>query len=66
MIQDAPWIREAEQNGIPSDDPPVCPVCYQEAEYFYILKDSREIIGCEKCIDTKDAWDVEHDGTTIL
>ena len=65
MIPDAPWIRDAELNGIPSPDPPVCPVCYEETDRFYIAKGTNEIIGCENCIDSVDAWDTEHDGTTI-
>jgi hypothetical protein len=66
MIPDAPWIRDAEQNGMPSSAPPVCPVCYQETDRFYIANGSNEIIGCENCIDSVDAWDTEHEGTTII
>lgn len=66
MISNAPWIREAENNGDLSESPPVCPVCYQEADRLYIVKGTNEIIGCENCIDSVNAWDTEYDGTMII
>jgi len=58
-IPDAPYIRDAEMNGIPSADPPICPICKSEAERFYFLNGDSDILGCENCIDWKDAYDVE-------
>ena len=66
MIPDAPWIREAENNGMPSSTPPVCPVCYEETDRLYIVKGTNEIIGCDNCIDSVNAWDVETEGTTLI
>ena len=51
-LPDAPWIRDAELNGIPSYDPPPCPVCGKEAEYFYIV--DGQVIGCDHCVDRID------------
>ena len=66
MIPDAPWIRDAIQNGMPSREPPICPVCNEETDLFYIVKGTNEIIGCENCIVSIDAWDVQNDGTTLI
>lgn len=61
MIPDAPWIRDAEMNGMVSDDPPKCPCCGAEAERFYFYNGGSDILGCENCIDWKDAWEVEEE-----
>lgn len=57
MIDNAPWIREAELNGIPEPPPPPhCPICGQDTELFYLQ--NGEIIGCENCIESADAYDM--------
>ncbi len=57
-IPDAPWIRDAENNGVGSSDPePKCPICYQECERLYRYNGGRDILGCENCIDTVDSYD---------
>lgn len=60
MIPDAPWIRDAEQNGMPSPESVYCPECGEECETIYV--DSGGIaIGCDKCLRAKDAgeWQEE-------
>lgn len=63
MIQDAPWIREAEMNGMPpyDDDPdPICPVCGKECETIYTH--DGEPVGCDECLTLWEAeeWCYEH------
>lgn len=55
-LPDAPWIRDAEINGMPEDPPPLCPVCGEEAEDYYIDL-AGDIIGCENCVRRKDAYE---------
>ena len=52
---DAPWIREAEMYGMPSPDPVHCPHCGKECETIYT--EDGDVIGCDKCIKSHDAWD---------
>lgn len=41
----------------PPENPyPICPACGEECNTYY-YKDG-EIIGCDQCVDTKDAWEV--------
>lgn len=61
MIPDAPYIRDAEMNGYPSDDPVICPCCGAEAESFFFYNGGTDILGCDKCIECKDAWEVEQE-----
>ena len=56
-IPDAPWIRDAENNGIEYAEPPVCPVCGEECETLYEDRDTSYINGCNKCIREVDAWE---------
>lgn len=45
----------------PEDNPedyPHCPVCGEWCDTIY--KDrNREVVGCENCINTNDAWDCD-------
>ena len=66
-IADAPWIRDAEINGMPGGDAPDprCPICNHECERIYFYKgetDARDVLGCDLCIDWEDAatWIDEH------
>lgn len=54
-IEDAPWIREAETDGMPEEGEPICPVCGEECEGLYIA--DGDVIGCDCCVDRVDAWD---------
>ena len=56
QIPDAPWIRDAEQNGMPSPDPVECPECGKECETVY-LDPSGYCIGCDRCLRAKDSWE---------
>lgn len=59
-IPDAPWIRDAENNGMPDGDDVYCPVCNEEnPEYFYVQ--DGEIIGCSECVERVDAVDLAND-----
>lgn len=59
QIPDAPWIRDAEINGMPYDEKPViCQVCGAEwPEYIY--KQDGTVIGCSECIETICAEDYD-------
>lgn len=62
QIPDAPWIRDAELNGWGPEEKPVkCPVCYEECEQIYFYKGSRDALGCDRCIDSMDAYDWQAD-----
>lgn len=61
VIADAPYIREAENDGVGCSETPICPVCYKEAERFYVGKGTRDILGCENCIDWEVSWFIEED-----
>jgi len=50
-IPDAPWIRKAENDGIPDPPPVFCPVCLEEAEFFY-LDVNHDVVGCDCCVTT--------------
>lgn len=60
-IPDADYIREAEQVGIPPYHSPECPVCGCECRDYYFNK-WMEIVGCNVCIDWRDAeeWNQDH------
>lgn len=51
QVPDAPWIRDAELNGMPADEPVKCPVCYEECEQIYFYRGQRDALGCDRCID---------------
>lgn len=56
-LPDAPWIRDAEQNGMPEPDSYVCPICGAENPERFFLQ-SEDIVGCSDCIDDEQAEDV--------
>lgn len=47
-----------QDNLFPPDDPdyPCCPICGQECETIY--KIDNEIVGCDQCMTTRNAWEV--------
>ena len=56
-LPDAPWIRDAELNGMPSADSVICPVCGKECETIYLDDGCLNVVGCDNCIRTMDAYD---------
>lgn len=55
---DPPYIENMVRFGTPDGrvyETPVCPICGQETEIFY-KSPNADIIGCDNCIDTVDAW----------
>lgn len=59
-ILDHPVIRNMEATGYPDGKEPQyphCPVCGKECETIY-RHTSGLFIGCDVCIETKDAWEV--------
>lgn len=61
MIQlEHPDITRIMRDG-PHDPPlPRCPVCGEETDTFYRDMD-HDIVGCDNCIHSVDAWDYEND-----
>ena len=67
QIPDAPWIREAENRGMPpyDDEPaPKCPICCRECETLFRAYDGKhktkgDVLGCEHCVTTENAWDYQ-------
>ena len=55
-LPDAPWIREAEQFGVPEGPVPTCPCCGEECDNYF-TDGSGDIIGCENCVRKVDAYD---------
>lgn len=37
---------------------PVCPICGQECETIY-RDENHVIVGCDECVSTANAWDVD-------
>ena len=60
-IPDHPVIRNMERTGYPDGKEPEyprCPICGEECETIYKSKDY-DIVGCDECIRSKGAWEVE-------
>ncbi len=60
-LPDHPVIRNLERTGYPDGREPVyprCPVCGDECETVYRNK-NYEIVGCDCCVRTDEAWEVE-------
>lgn len=36
---------------------PKCPICGAETDTFYYNKHLGEIVGCDNCLDSRDAWE---------
>lgn len=56
LLPDAPWIRDAELNGVPADDPVLCPICGEECDTIF-EDDDGTAFGCENCVRKRDAYD---------
>ena len=56
QIPDAPWIRDAELNGYPSDPPVECPCCGEECNTIY-ADQYGNVFACDRCLMTQDAWE---------
>lgn len=55
-LPDAPWVRDAELNGMPQADDFVCPICGAEApDEFYLI--GGDVVGCSECVQRVDGWD---------
>ncbi len=61
QVPDAPWIRDAELNGM--DGPPEiqCPVCGEDCETIY-TDINGDPVGCNECITLweADEWWCRH------
>ncbi|MBT9169136.1 MAG: hypothetical protein DDT19_02490 [Syntrophomonadaceae bacterium] len=62
MLRDCPVIENMERYGYPDgrEEPkqPLCPVCFGEADTFYVDRWS-DIVGCENCVRRSCAWEVQ-------
>ena len=56
-VPDAPYIRDAEINGMPDPGHVYCPVCGEEDPEEFFIADGYEVIGCSECIDCVDPFD---------
>lgn len=52
---DAPYIQEAEMNGMPSPEPVTCPFCGKSCETIYVDKDG-DSFACDRCVRTVESW----------
>lgn len=55
-LPDAPWIRDAEINGMPEAEDVYCPVCGAENPEDFWVDDTDEVIGCTCCLHRRDPW----------
>ena len=55
-LPDAPWIRDAEINGMPEAETIYCPVCGAEDPEDFIISNG-DVIGCDCCCCRKNAYD---------
>lgn len=46
---------EIRESFIDTQHSPICPICGEETDLFYI-NDESEIIGCQNCASVVDAW----------
>lgn len=59
---EAPWVGR----GPDAFTYPPCPVCgSDEAETFYFSYRNGDCVGCDKCIQTKEYWEVNDEQGTI-
>ena len=56
QVPDAPYIREAENDGWLTDEPVKCPICGEECETVYLDRYGN-VFACEHCLDEQDARD---------
>lgn len=56
-LPDAPWIRDAELNGLPEDPEVECPVCGSKTCDQIFLDKFGEAVGCEYCLKALTVWD---------
>lgn len=59
-LPDAPYIREAEQNGYPPFETIECPCCGEECDTIY-ADQYGNVFGCERCVMQQDAWEWKED-----
>lgn len=60
-IPDDPIIANLMRTGYPDGRAPMyprCPVCGDECETIYADR-AGEIVGCDCCVTTKDAWETD-------
>lgn len=55
---EAPWVGNAPYE---EEQPKYCPCCGEEADEFFISRDTGEIVGCDKCLTCIDSWEWEED-----
>ena len=60
QLPDAPWIRDAELNGYPSNDPVRCPFCGEECDTIYADMYGN-VFACDQCLIEQDAWQWQED-----
>lgn len=63
MLED-PAITNAQRLGYPRPEShrPHCPYCGEEAYELYLSIPTGSVLGCEKCLKLKDAFELEERG----
>ena len=56
-VPDAPYIRDAENNGVGDDQEYKCPICYAVCEKLFTTGGKRDVVGCENCLTEIDPWE---------
>ena len=63
-IGDNPAVRNLCKTGYTDGGEPKiprCPCCGEEADTFYVLRGTGEIVGCLDCIRKADAYECENE-----
>lgn len=61
-LPDHPVVQNLERTGYPDGKEPRyprCPICGEECEIVYRRYSDGECVGCDGCLQAKDAWEVE-------
>ena len=45
-------------NTSTNDKYPTCPVCGAETDTVYVDRRTYDVVGCDACLRSEDAWDV--------
>lgn len=53
---DAPYIVKAQQEGVYSPDPVLCPVCKRRCQLIFKSPDN-EVFACDNCVKRVDAYE---------
>ena len=60
-LPDHPVVENMMRTGHPDGKEPeaiLCPICGEDSEFFYTRKNG-EIVGCERCLITRNYYEID-------